>query len=144
MRLDLAGRFNHGSGPGSVEISHLRVLDLQFTDELREAMPWRLKRLWNDVLPTGACDLELQDIQVTTGPDGERNWQLQGKVDLHQAGLSAGPVFSEVDGTLEGWLGYNRQYYGLTELNLQQARVDGRLITNTRAKVERLIDSSML
>lgn len=143
-RLDLAGFFLNGDGAGSVEISSLHASDLQFTQELRDAMPWRLKRLWNDVQPTGACDLSLKDIHVTTGADGERKWQLQGRVDFHQAGLSVGPVFSDVDGSLDGWLGYNGQYYGLTELNLDQARIDGRLITNTRAKVERLLDSSTL
>jgi hypothetical protein len=144
MRLSMTGRMPLGSGPASVHLDALEARNLVFSDELRKAMPWRLKRIWRDMRPTGACDLHLRDIRVSTGEDGQHKWNLTGRVDLHQAGMSAGAQITDVRGSLEGVVGFDGQLYAGTHLKLSQARVDGRLVTDVSARIERLVGSSVI
>lgn len=138
----LSGRIPAEATAPAVEISSLEAQNVQFTEPLRQAMPWRLKRMWGEMRPTGACDLQLRDIRVFRAPDDRRKWELSGRVAFRGMGMSAGPVFSGVDGTLEGTIGFDGQFHADTALNLKQAYVDGRLVGDARAIVRRLPGSS--
>ena len=144
LRLSMAGCLPLDSGPVRVHLNSLEARNLVFSDELRRAMPWRLKRLWRDVQPTGTCDLYLRDIRVSAGDDGQYKWNLTGRVDLRQAGMTAGAQITDVQGSLEGVVGFDEQLYAGTHLKLNQARVDGRLVTDASARIERLLGSSVI
>lgn len=143
-RFEMAGQLETREGTTIIQIGSLKARDLEFTEKLRKAVPWRLRRMWNDMSPTGECDLDLRDIRVVSPPRGKKIWQATGRVDLREAGLSAGPEFTEVQAGLEGTVGSDEGLYLDARLDVGQTRVDGRLVTEGRADLHKSADSDVL
>jgi hypothetical protein len=122
----------------------LNARDVVFTEELRKAVPWRVRRLWNDLKPSGRCDLDLRDIVVSRGPGDNSSWKGKGTIALKQAGFTAGTALTDVVGTLNGEAACEGQFQFDVNLKLQQARVDGRLLTDATARMVRPADSAVL
>lgn len=144
IRLLMSGRVNTGEAPVAIEIDYLEARNVAFTEALRQALPWRLKRMWHEMRPTGVCDLLLRDIRVAGGEDGDRRWTLDGRVELRGVGLAAGPQLDGMHGTLEGFIGHDGQFHADTRLAVSEGRVDGRVVRDVVAKVQRASGSSML
>ncbi|MBI4578953.1 MAG: hypothetical protein HY718_04570 [Planctomycetes bacterium] len=142
--IQMAGRITTHDDRVDVRISRLEAHDLRFEEELRQAGPWRLRRMWNDFQPAGACDLVLKDLVLTSGPNARRTWRTRGSLHLNQAAFSAGPRFTDVTGTFEGEAGYDDTFQVDARLDLKQARVDGRLLTDATARLHRAAGASTL
>jgi hypothetical protein len=144
MDLLLAGQIRFKDDSTVVDIPFLQARHVTFTEDLHQAVPWRLRLLWADMKPKGTCDFLLNNIVFNRGPGENRSWQIEGKLTFKQMDLTAGPEFTGADGTLEGRLGFDEQFHIDARLALEQARVDGRLVTNASARVQRPVGSSTL
>jgi hypothetical protein len=94
--LSLAGEIHDQSG--SLEGS---LTGVALTNTLREALPWRLRRQWNNVDPSGAIDLA--GARMTWAPrtdaDGA-DWTFGGNLVLHDVGMRSGIELTRVNGLI--------------------------------------------
>lgn len=114
----------------------LHIKDITFSEALRKAVPWRLRRLWHDVEPRGRADISVSRLTFSHGPRGSR-WMAEGAADLDGFSMNVGSELTEVTGRVTGRGGIEQSI--LLDLNfaLSQARVDGRLISDAQAHMSR-------
>lgn len=94
-RLDLTGEERGGT-------LRIAVASLPMDDALRTAVPWRMRRLWNDIDLTGAMSLSLPEVALRIDHDGSSEWTFEGEIDLDGANLNIGLEARELVGTLSG------------------------------------------
>ena len=146
---DLTGR----SGDGVVSLAgellrrpeglsgSLRVTarGMQFSEELRAALPWRLRRTWNNLQPMGGFDLELPRLEfwVPAG-EGEAWWDFDARLTLDDAGFDFGVKIANVTGSLSGGGGLGSSGLSLNgELSLERADVKGYRLTDLSGHLTR-------
>ncbi len=144
MELRMNAQVELGADVTVVRVPFLQARHVQFTDALRKAVPWRLRRMWADMKPTGSCDFLLNDVVFNRGPGEKRSWQVDGKLAFHGMELAAGPQFAKAEGSLEGRLGFDEQFYMDASLKLERALVDGRLIARASGQLQRPRTSDVL
>jgi hypothetical protein len=72
-----------------------------FSQEWREVMPWKLRRAWNNLEPTGAIDA--RNVMLawhSTGSGHPLSWRVRGDLELFDAGLWAGVRLADLNGKL--------------------------------------------
>lgn len=94
-RLDLTGEQRGG-------VLRVNVENLPMDDALRQAVPWRMRRLWNDIDLSGQMSLTLRDVAVQIHRDGSTEWTFGGRIDLQSANLNIGLEARELVGSLSG------------------------------------------
>jgi hypothetical protein len=148
----LAGRAGDGTfqldgrvvleGDRSETILAVEARDMVFSETLREALPWRLRRLYNDMQPSGRFDLSLQPLQVAVAPELPPHWSLQGRLDLKGASLDLGTKLSRIDGSIEGRVAMDGQWSSEGRFDLANVVVADRTVTDARATFARPADST--
>jgi hypothetical protein len=126
--LTLDGHEVTGVLSGSVE-------DLKLSEAVKQALPWRLQRLWNEVQPTGTAGLSIEELAFTFSEGKPAEWRFAGRADLEGVGLSAGARLTGVDGEIivHGAFGPTLSLAG--GLALERVWVDGRLMTDVTALI---------
>ena len=122
---------------------NIAARNVPLDEGLRMAVPWRLRRLWNDVRPTGRFDLDLRSLQLHRDGRGRTSNRYHGRITLHQAGLSIGPELSDIQGSIEAAGGYDGEFDIRGEADLERIRIGGRLLSNVKAGLERLPRGTM-
>ncbi|MEP0843233.1 MAG: hypothetical protein HRF43_11055, partial [Phycisphaerae bacterium] len=135
MTFELAGRMDLAPDRLTGELS-LAVRNLTFSEELRKAVPWRLRRLWNDVQPQGRADLLLEPLTFTRSADG-LDWQARGTADLDGFAVDVGLPITAVKGRVTGSGGMREDVALDLALSLERADVDGRTVTDATLRMHR-------
>lgn len=117
------------------------VADLALTEDLRAALPWRLRRAWNNVRPTGTLDLDLPRLEFRHSRlTGETEWGFDSAVTCREAGWEAGAVVANLSGMVRGSGRLTLPGAGLSFLGtmaLDSVEVGGRHVVNLTGTVER-------
>jgi hypothetical protein len=101
-RLAVGGTITFGQA-GVHAIVKLNAERLAFDEALRQAIPWRLRRLWNNVQPAGTFDLALDRLQYRRlSGDASPRWEFQGRLGLSDVRLDLGTEIAGVHGVLVG------------------------------------------
>ncbi len=132
--LALAGDLTHLDACTAVSLS-ITARDLALTDALRDALPWRFRRLWDDMKPSGRIDLDLDEVATTLGSDETGQVRLRGAAKLDSVSLSMGTELTGMNGTVRGEAGFGDAFRINAAVALDGARVDGRLLEDARARL---------
>ena len=75
---------------------------LQFNEKLRDAVPWRLRRWWNEIHPAGVFDVRDGVIEYSKPVNSPQpDWKVAGKIDMFNCQFDLGPKFREVNGIVD-------------------------------------------
>lgn len=144
-RIRLAGRIwpkrdniNLAEGASPQPSMELKILaeGMVFNETLRRAVPWTMRREWNDILPTGEFDLTLSSLKWT--PMGETGrWDYTGRLDLRNTRAVLGITLEQVTGNLQGRgvivPGQASGFVG--RIDLASAQVSGHRLTDVKGRV---------
>jgi hypothetical protein len=109
-----------------------------FSEHLRAALPWRLRRTWNEVNPSGSFDLDLTRLEFVAPADGVSQWDFDVEVVLNEAAFELGVPVGDVNGTLSGSGKVGPAGLSVDgRLNLARAEVNGYLVTDLTGQVAR-------
>jgi hypothetical protein len=113
-RITGSGQIAWGDDSTRADVK-IAVRDMPLDEPLREAVPWQLRKLWNDWQPAGQISLDIDDLQYRASKTGGATWDFDGSlaaslskiamtVDVTDAELSAtGTVhIDEQKGTFAG------------------------------------------
>ncbi|UCD29779.1 MAG: hypothetical protein JSV03_04655, partial [Planctomycetota bacterium] len=140
--FELTGQIEITPFKKDVELS-IKASDLKFTEDLRQAVPWRLRRMWNNVKPQGQADLSFNRLAFTVQPGQITHWSFEGDTKLEGVTLQIGPELSDIRGYLNLKGVFGSQFSCRGDLFLSQVRVDERLVTNVSAKLSRLPEDTL-
>jgi hypothetical protein len=140
-RVRLSGKVAPSKRHTGVELA-LEADHLQFTEDLRQAVPWRIRRQWNEVSPSGEMDVKFERLAFTTGGEST-DWQFRGQARFRDVGMRVGPALTEITGTLDASGQVGRQLAINGRLALDRGRVDGRLVTRATATLVRAPSESV-
>ncbi len=137
--LELTGRIDLSCDPTRVDLS-IEATGLTFSEPLRQAVPWRLRRRWNEANPQGTVDLRIDKFTAVVQPGALTTWEFQGGAELHDVSIALGTELTKIDGnmTARGTVGQTFSLEG--KVNLNRARVGDRLVTDVRAMMSRSAD----
>ncbi len=134
-RLTLSGDVRYQ--PGGIDTSlKIRAADLSFSEALRQAVPWRLRRMWNDLEPQGAFDLDLQKLHIQTRQDQRALTELVGRATLRGVALDLGIPLTDAHGILEGRMVWEDTTAMNVDIKFDRASLSGRTLTDARARLE--------
>lgn len=120
--------------------ARLVAIGLTFDEDLRQAVPWRWRRTWNNLQPAGAVNLDLPGIRYERQASEPGRWQIDGAVSFDGLAISTGVQLSDGVGTVRGKALLNGPAPGLTlaaDLVLDRIAIDHRLLTNLTGGVVR-------
>lgn len=101
-RLSVHGTVIH-AGPAIEADLVLRADHIALDEALRQAVSWRLRRLWNNITPSGRFDLDLDRLHYTrTAADSTPRWDFSGRLQLSDVGLDVGARIGGSRGSLVG------------------------------------------
>ena len=135
--FDLTGRVGLADQSRKVVLS-LEVRDVGFTETLRLALPWRLRRLYNDLAPSGKVDLSFKELAITPDASGQAKWSFDGQAQMHDVALDVGTKLTGVNGTLRARGQMDQRLAVSGDLAWSSVVIDGRLLNDARAKFNRL------
>jgi len=135
MKFELDGRMDMKEAALAGEMS-LQIRGLTFSETLRKAVPWRLRRLWYDVKPTGKADISISRLIFSYDARGSQ-WTAEGAADLDGLTIYVGSELADLTGRVSGRGGMAESVSLDLDFTLSQARVDGRLITEVRGHMAR-------
>lgn len=138
--ISLTGEVRKEGAASSIMLSG-KVRDATFSEAWRKAVPWRLRKMWNNVQPHGNLDLDLDRLEVRTGPDGQRTWTLAGSTELNQVALDIGVPLTEIVGQLDATVSIGPDWSIDGELDWDKVTVDGRPATGVTATLAKTADS---
>ncbi len=141
--LHLVGRIEWSAERTGVELS-LQAKGLTFDESLRQAVPWRIRRMWNDLRPRGSVDLDLDRLSISLRPGQPAELFWGGSIALRDCALNLGPELTDIHGWLSGQIGWGARPEMAVDLALSRMRVDGRELTNASARIEREAGSPFL
>jgi len=108
-----------------------------FEELLRQAVPWRLRRLWNDVKPAGRANVRFKNLSLTLPADGPTRWSFDGVTELDNMTLTMGAKLTEITGRLEASGQVGEKFALSGSLDWPRAKLDGRLVTGLKARFAR-------
>jgi len=150
LDFDLAGRCGQGRFAAVGQTSwrdgvlagsaSLSVEGMPLDDELRAALPWRLRRLWNSVEPAGTVDLELTRLSFEWPPGGSAAWDIEGAAELRDGagdlGVKLGGVFGELAGSAGASAGPG-QWSVTAAFDLDRVNLNDYPMTAAAGRIER-------
>jgi hypothetical protein len=111
----------------------LRGKDIGFHEDLRQAVPWRWRKRWNDIEPEGTFDLELPEIRYARDGDEPGRWRITGSTTLKDIGGTFGVRTSAATGQVDGVLEINGPAPGVEfrgQLDLEHLAILDRELTS--------------
>jgi hypothetical protein len=147
-RITLSGQFDIGPETQSGGF-RVTARDMVFDEALRQALPWRLRRRWNDLEPQGGFDLNLDSLtfERRTGAPETAKWSFDGQWTFKDAQLNLGFEAKNLQGTFIGngaTEGENNQFSIHGRFDLEQARIGERMLKNVYASITKPIDDATL
>ena len=134
-RLEVKGEIALQPERTHVVLSRIKATGLTFSEALRQAVPWRVRRVWNNVKPRGTIDLTLNRLEgdVKAGPGTV--WAYDAEVMLHDVSAEVGAELTGIEGSITGQ-GQIGGGFSIEEgtIRLDRALVDGRMVTRAKAK----------
>lgn len=134
IELNGGGTWDNGVSRLSLR---LKADGLPLNDALRRAVPWRLRKLWNEVQPSGTVDLDLEKLEVTSRPDQPTVYGFTGRAMLHAMALSMGASLTDLTGTIAGEGGVDEGFHIAADLALDHVSVSDHLLTEVTARLVR-------
>ncbi|MDD4890965.1 MAG: hypothetical protein PHU85_13675 [Phycisphaerae bacterium] len=112
------------------------VMNLEFDERLRKAVPWQIRRRWNEVLPAGSFDLQLTELRWTPLGASSR-WDFAGRADVRNGKGSFGVDLDEVTGQIEGrgTVLTGQASAVAARLSLTKAKVAGRPLSDVTSRL---------
>jgi hypothetical protein len=117
----------------------LSARKLALDEDLRLAVPWRWRRTWNNLSPTGRVDLELNELRYRSAAATAPEWDFAGRLLLNSIGLDVGVVATDVVGVLAGQgqlRGLPGELTATAELSCDSALLNRRRVEGIRARLE--------
>ncbi len=113
----------------------LTATGLEFSQELRDALPGPLYQLLEKIDATGEFDAYLPQILYTAGT--EPTWRVEGRIPLRQASMDLGLELTEATGVLFGTCTVDSagNVSVSAEFELDSARVSGRALQDWRGQL---------
>ncbi len=111
---------------------------MTLAEPLRRAMPWRVRRMWNDLKPAGEFDLRLDRLGLEVLPGRPATWSIAGRGEVRGLSLAAGPGLSGIDGRIEelsAEIGDGLTVSG--RLHVDRARIGNWPVTNLSGRLDR-------
>ena len=131
--LSLSGEVQHKDGALDGRL-RATVVNLAVDERLRLALPWRLRRTWNNVRPIGVVDVDLPRLEFTRQPSSELlEWDFDTVMAFRDAGLDTGVELRNCTGTLSGVgqiTGADHDLLLAADLAVDRVALDGRPITD--------------
>ncbi len=141
--IHLAGRIEWSTTQTDIQLA-LRAEGLLFDESLRQAVPWRIRRMWNDLRPQGSVDLDLDRLSISLRPEQPAELFWGGSITLHDCALNLGPALTDINGWLSGQTSVGARPAIAADLALSRMRVDGRELTDATARIEREAGSPLM
>ncbi len=116
---------------------------LPLDESLRQALPRRIRRQWDELKPRGEIDVDFQSLEFVTGGD-PLEWRFAGRADLRNVAMELGSSLSDVDGTVRGSCEINDTMAVDAELALDHIRIDERVLNDAVARVTRPAGSDLV
>jgi hypothetical protein len=145
-RLVLGGQYDL-SAPRPRGTFAVRTSNMAFDDTLKQALPWRLRRLWNDVNPRGTFNLDLRELSYETADDGQSRYTFDGLWTLHDAALDLGFDANALSGTVAAKGSASSQGEGFAveaDVALANAGIGPRRLANVTGHLSKKPDSDLL
>ncbi len=98
-RVRLDGSIDRGTGEA---VLALEALSVDLDEDLRQAVPWRVRRQWNVLEPAGRIDLRLPELTRRRGTDGTWGWSFRGEAALADVTLDVGAKLRGATGLMRG------------------------------------------
>ncbi len=147
-------RFEGLAGDGKVELTgsltldpqgvqaefEIAAQDISLDDRLRNALPWRLRRTWNNMKPTGQIDLRLSSLSLCSSDSADAEWSFVGQADLRNVAMEAGAKLTDVYASMDGRGYLSSATKGLSfalSVEADQLDLDGRRITDFSGQLSR-------
>lgn len=118
----------------------VRGSGLCFDEDLRQAVPWRWRRIWNNVQPDGGFDLDLTELVYSQAPDQPGRWTFSGSASFTGLALDLGVQLSGGAGHVSGRGNYTGGDEGLSftgPIELERILVNQREITDVQGHLQR-------
>jgi len=139
-------------GVGAVDVGPQRTLitlaldaaNLPLNNSLRQALPWRLRRLWNDLEPAGSVDLSFGKLLLTCPAGGRVTWTFDGSARFDDVSLSLGPRLQRIKGELRASGEVGDEFSCQGTLDWAEALVEGWKTTHLTAAFARPPNSGTL
>jgi len=141
--LDLSGQVDLLGDRTEMTLS-VDAGNVGFSEPLRQAVPWRLRRLWNDIKPRGRANLRFKKLTLTLRPGEPARWTFDAVAELNGVSLTLGTELTEITGRLRASGEVGEKFAFAGELDWPRAKVDGRLVTGLTAGFSRPPGSSRL
>jgi len=142
-KFELAGCVEKQSSQMRAKLK-LDAQNIRFTEAFRNAVPWRIRRMWNDVQPKGKVDFKIDEL-ILAVQDGEtKQLSMVGSADMHDLELDLGAKLSNMRGDFTGRVELADPLSVNGQLSFKQLRVDELLLTGASATIERSRNSSVL
>ncbi len=110
-------------------------------EDLRLAVPWRWRRTWNKISPTGTIDLELESLDYHRNRGAaSADWVFDGRLVLNGTGLDVGVRVRDAAGVLQGQgevCGEVGELSASAALTLDTLSVNDRRVENVRGQLEK-------
>ncbi|MBP7935623.1 MAG: hypothetical protein KA354_13335 [Phycisphaerae bacterium] len=134
VRID--GTVRRQGNQTSIELA-IDAKEVGFAESLRQVLPWRIRRLWNDVKPIGKADLTFDRLAMTLSAGSRPAWEFSGRAELKGLSLALGSSLTDIHGVIgaTGRMGDGWEISG--ELDWPSLRIDGRPLSNVKAQFAR-------
>lgn len=110
----------------------LKADGMPFSDELRRALPQRLRETWNELRPTGTFNLNLDELTCRVNPSQPTAWAYRGQLELSGASLDVGFQATQIEGRLIGSGTARSDGSGMTldaSLDVKHIAINDRVLT---------------
>lgn len=134
--IGLSGTVRRQADATAIELA-INAKDVGFSESLRQVLPWRMRRLWNDVKPTGKADLVFDRLAMTLSPTQRSAWEFAGSIELKGMSLALGSALTDIHGTIRARGRMGEQWEIDGDLNWPTVQVDGRPLGKVKARFAR-------
>lgn len=73
---------------GTQAVTAITARHMPLDESLREAVPWQLRKMWNDWQPAGRINLDLNRLTCKIDKSGGAVWDLEGAIDANLSKLT--------------------------------------------------------
>lgn len=115
----------------------LRAENLTLDENLRQAVPWRVRRSWNVIRPSGRLGLRLNRLLRKVDAEGRVAWSCEGGIDLAGVSLESAIIVKDAFGRFEGGgrFGPEAGWSLQGELTLDRAKVKDHALSDLQCRV---------